>query len=86
MGLLDLTSGDTTAVDDVAGFQFNASGTFLAMSRYSPQGERDANRTRKLQADFEVEVLRVTNDEVLGDLDAVMEFIRREIRKVRGTD
>ncbi len=42
MGLLDLRIGDTLSVDDVAGFQFSHDGTYLAMSRYSPQGEREA--------------------------------------------
>ena len=36
-GLLDLASGDTTTVDAVEGFAFNASGTHLALRRYPPE-------------------------------------------------
>ena len=42
VGLLDLRTGDTLSVDDVAGFQFSEDGSYLAMSRYSPKGQQDA--------------------------------------------
>ena len=37
LGLLNLKSGETTTVDAVEGFAFNASGTHLAMRRYAPE-------------------------------------------------
>lgn len=37
LGLLNLTTGETTVVDAVESFAFNASGSHLAMRRYAPE-------------------------------------------------
>jgi dipeptidyl aminopeptidase/acylaminoacyl peptidase len=37
LGVLNLSSGETTTIDAVEGFAFNASGTHLAMRRYPPE-------------------------------------------------
>ena len=63
MGLLDLRTGDTLSVDDVAGFQFSHDGTYLAMSRYSPQGEREANG-----ADLVIRTLASATDMNFGNV------------------
>lgn len=39
--LMDLASGDTTRVDEVAGFTFSADSRHVALRKYAPQGERD---------------------------------------------
>ena len=41
LGFLNLTTGDTTSIDAVSGFQFSNNGAYLAMGRYAPKGERE---------------------------------------------
>ena len=41
LGLLDLSSGQTTTVDGIESFAFNAGGSYLAMRRYAPE-KKDA--------------------------------------------
>ena len=43
MGLVDLESGESLEVEDVASFSFSPDGRFLAMRRYAPSGERQAS-------------------------------------------
>ncbi|MBW3535322.1 MAG: hypothetical protein KY453_08930 [Gemmatimonadetes bacterium] len=43
LGLVDLTTGERTTVEDVASFAFSGDGRWLAMRRYPPQGEREAD-------------------------------------------
>jgi dipeptidyl aminopeptidase/acylaminoacyl peptidase len=43
LGLLNLTTGETTVVDTVESFAFNASGSHLAMRRYAPEKPPDPN-------------------------------------------
>ncbi len=38
LGLRNLATGDSLIVDEVAGFEFSADGTFLVMRRYQPNG------------------------------------------------
>src|SRR6266850_1376638 len=41
LGLLDLSSGRTTTVDEIESFAFNAGGSHLAMRHYAPE-KKDA--------------------------------------------
>lgn len=45
LGFLNLTTGDTTSIDAVSGFQFSNNGAYLAMGRYAPEGERESTGT-----------------------------------------
>src|SRR5690606_8090978 len=40
LGLVDLRSGETTIVDDIATFEFNADGRFLAMKGYAAKDQK----------------------------------------------
>ena len=42
LGLVDLRSGESVEVEEVSSFAFSADGRFLAMRRYAPEGDRDA--------------------------------------------
>lgn len=39
--LMDLASGDTTRIEEVAGFSFSADSRFAALRKYAPEGNRD---------------------------------------------
>jgi dipeptidyl aminopeptidase/acylaminoacyl peptidase len=40
LGLLNLATGETTTIDEIEAFAFNASGSHLAMRRYAPEAPR----------------------------------------------
>jgi len=42
LGVVDLTRGALERVDDVQSFSFSGDGAFLAMRRYAPEGDREA--------------------------------------------
>ena len=63
MGLLNLSTGDTISVDEVAGFRFNHDGTYIAMSRHSPNGQRDAKG-----ADLVIRTLASATDMNFGNV------------------
>ena len=53
LGLVDLGSGESSEVEEVASFSFSPDGRFLAMRRYAPGGERKATGGDLILRDLE---------------------------------
>jgi hypothetical protein len=51
LGLLNLATGETTVVDAVESFAFNASGSYLAMRRYAPEKKEPPDATSATEGD-----------------------------------
>jgi dipeptidyl aminopeptidase/acylaminoacyl peptidase len=53
VGIVDLRSGEVTTVDAVASFAFSPDSRYLAMRRYPPEGDRDAEGVDLVVRDLE---------------------------------